>query len=424
MHRQLKHVLLAAVFLLASVPLAAWAQSATDLQTKIETHNKAISQLEAEIAQYQQQLVSLGSQKDTLANAVSILNLEAKKIAADMKVTEGKIGNANLRLASLGSSIQETSETIVDIKNAIGKSIREMQEVDSYSLPQLLLSGKTISDVWHAAAADASFRSDLRERTGTLYTTKTALIASKTDVEKAKAELVKLQNQLKDQRAITAKNQSEKNALLKATKNQESSYQKLVAEKEAQKTQLESDLRDFESQLKYVLDPSSLPTTGSKTFIWPLDKFVITQRFGKTVASKRLYTSGTHNGVDFGVPRNTPVRAMASGVVLGHGNTDIACRGASYGTWVLIKYDSGLTAVFGHLTLVTAETGDRVYAGKVVAYSGSSGYSTGPHLHVSVWPSDGVKISTFASRACSGKTITIPTAAATAYLDPMVYWPK
>ena len=229
---------------------------------------------------------------------------------------------------------------------------------------------------------------------------------------------------MKDQKAINAKTQAQKNSLLKSTKDQEANYQKLVATKQKTKKQLEADLNTYESQLKYVLNPKSIPSAGSSPFIWPLDKVVITQLFGKTESSGRLYVSGTHNGVDFGAPTGTPVKAMANGTVAGTGNADLACPGASYGNWVFIKYDNGLASVYGHLSLIKTSKGARVYTGDIVAYSGATGYATGPHLHVSVFPNDGVNVNSFPSQACPGRTITIPTAAANAYLDPMLYLPK
>lgn len=405
-------------------PYTTGANSVVDLENKIESQNKAIDQLEAEIAAYQNQLNSLGAQKNTLSNAVKVLDVEAKKIGTDVKVTQSKISTTDTKLNQLGSSIVSTSRNIESLKLAVAKSIREMHIAEQQSLSEVLLSGADISDLWHYAASGEAFRSQLRTKTDNLTQTRVALQRNKELVESAKRELLSLQSQLKDQQTLTVRAKNEKDNLLKQTKNQETAYQKLVAEKLALKNQMEDDLRDFESQLTYILNPNSLPTTGSKTFRWPLDKVRITQYFGKTQASARLYTTGTHSGVDFGTPTGTPVKALASGVVVGSGNTDLACKGASYGGWVLIRYDNGLSAVFGHLSLVRAKTGQRVLSGDIVAYSGNTGYSTGPHLHVSVWPSDAVNIETFPTKACRGKTITIPTAARNAYLDPMVYFPK
>ena len=126
-----------------------------------------------------------------------------------------------------------------------------------------------------------------------------------------------------------------------------------------------------------------IPKTLGRLFSWPLDKVVITQLFGKTSASARLYVSGTHNGVDFGTKIGTPVKALAEGVISGAGDTDLTCKGASFGRWILIKFDNGLAATYGHLSVISVTEGQKVAAGDIIGYSGNTGYSTGPHLHIS-----------------------------------------
>lgn len=402
------------------------AETAAELQGKIDAQNKAIADLEAEIASYQSQLVTVSKSKNTLANAVAQLTLESKQLNAQIKVTEGKISAANLKLRSLGDSIQKTSATMDDLKAAVGKSIRDMQIEDTNSLSALLVGGATLTDVWQHAAESEALRDALREKTGQLSTTKEVLVTDQTQVEKTKRELVVLDDNLRDQKTINQKTQSQKNALLAETKNQESAYQKLITQKQALKSQLEGDLRDYESRLKYVLDPKSLPPAGSSPLQWPVDTVRITQLFGKTSDSGRLYASGTHNGIDFGVPIGTPVKAMASGVIEGTGNTDNTCPKASYGMWVYIKYDNGLSSLYGHLSLVKPgiAAGTRVRAGEVIGYSGETGYATGPHLHLTIIAADAGSIQSFPSKACSGRNYTAPVAALNAYLDPMLYLPK
>jgi len=426
MDRNKKHLLIGFFLALAvlAVPFLGRADTASDLQQKINAQNNSIQALEAEIAAYQSQLTAIGKQKNTLSNALATLALESKKLNADIKVSEGKIAATNLKLESLGSSIAKTASNMDDLRTAIAKDLREMNAQDTDSLAALLISDNNLSDLWHYVGQQQLFRGALEEKTGQLATTKVSLLANKTQVEAAKAQLLVLESQLQDQRTINQKTTAQQNTLLKQTKNQETSYQKLVAQKTALKTQMETDLHDYESRLKYVLNPKLLPPSGSSPLAWPLDRIVITQLFGKTVAAARLYVTGSHNGVDFGTPVGTPVKAMAPGTVIGSGNTDIACSGASYGNWIFIKYDNGLASVYGHLSLVKAASGSRVSTGEVVAYSGATGYATGPHLHVSVFPNDGVSINSFPSQACPGRTITIPTAAVNAYLDPMLYLPK
>ncbi len=411
---------------LGALPAAGRADTAAELQQKIDAQNKSIRDLEAEIASFQTQLVAVSKNKDTLANAVAQLNLESKQLAAQIKVTEGKISAANLRLQSLGESIQKTDISIGELEAAVAKSLRDMRIEDTDSLSSLLVGGATLTEVWQHAAEREALRDALREKTGELSVTKDVLVTDQTQVEKTKHDLIALDDRLRDQKTINQKTQNQKNVLLKETKSQESAYQKLIAQKQALKAQLETDLRDYESKLKYALDPSTLPAAGSAPLAWPVDNVRITQLFGRTSDSGRLYASGSHNGVDFGIPIGTPVKAMAAGTVVGYGNTDNTCPKASYGLWVYIKYDNGLSSVYGHLSLVKPgiAAGTRVRAGDVIGYSGETGYATGPHLHLTVIAASAGSIQSFPSKACSGRTYTAPVAATNAYLDPMLYLPK
>ena len=167
-----------------------------------------------------------------------------------------------------------------------------------------------------------------------------------------------------------------------------------------------------------------LPSEGSGILAWPLDKVFVTQLFGKTVAAKRLYTSGSHSGIDFRASIGTPVKSMGNGVVVGTGDTDVYCKGASFGKWVFIKYDNGLSSTYGHLSVISSKAGQKVSTGDVVALSGNTGHSTAPHLHVTVYASQGADVKTVPSLSCNGKTFTMPIAPVSAYLDPVLYLPK
>jgi murein DD-endopeptidase MepM/ murein hydrolase activator NlpD len=184
-------------------------------------------------------------------------------------------------------------------------------------------------------------------------------------------------------------------------------------------------MNELESKLQYTLDPSRLPSAGKGVLRWPLDSITVTQKFGNTdFAKSGAYNGSGHNGVDFRASVGTPVKAALAGTVAGTGNTD-AIRGCySYGKWVLIRHGNGLSTLYAHLSQVNVAEGQSVGTSGVIGYSGNTGYSTGPHLHFTVYASNGVRVmrlgdSTGKSTPCA--SATIPVAPFGAYLDPLTY---
>jgi murein DD-endopeptidase MepM/ murein hydrolase activator NlpD len=268
-----------------------------------------------------------------------------------------------------------------------------------------------------------SFNDAIQTRIDLLRAEKQRLETNKNTQEVRKKDLVKMQTELSDKKKAVEYTKSEQNKVLKETKNQEKTFQQILKDKMALKAAFEKEVFEYESKIKYTLNPSSIPKAGTTALSWPVDKVIITQRFGKTVAAKRLYVSGSHNGVDFGVPIGTPVKAAGSGTVLGAGDTDLTCKGASFGRWVFIRHDNGLASIYAHLSVISATEGQTVRAGDVIGYSGSTGYSTGPHLHLSVYAADAVTVQNRPSVSCGGRVYRMPIAPIEAYLDPLVYLP-
>ncbi len=415
-----KFFLLAALIL---TPFVFYAQNASDLKSKIDDRNNEIQKLEEEIASYTKQLGVIGLEASSLGNSIKELDLNKKKLNADIKITQTKIGGTNLDIQNISLDIGNKEEKISADQKAISQGIREIGDNDRIDLIAVLLSENKLTDAWNEIEQIKTLQSNLRQRIIELKDIKTDLEKNKNEAEQAKQKLVFLNGELGDQKKINDQNTTAKNKLLKDTKNKESNYKKILQDKIAKKAAFEKDVRDYESQLKFILDPSLLPKAGSGVLSWPLDDVFITQLFGATVDAKRLYVSGSHNGVDFRASIGTPLKAMASGVVVGTGNTDETCPGASYGKWVFIKYNNGLSSIYGHMSLIKAVAGESVSAGEVVGYSGSTGYATGPHLHLGVYASSAVKVTSLPSKACGGRTYTMPVAPINAYLDPMLYLP-
>jgi murein DD-endopeptidase MepM/ murein hydrolase activator NlpD len=123
------------------------------------------------------------------------------------------------------------------------------------------------------------------------------------------------------------------------------------------------------------------------------------------------------------------VYAVASGTVEGTGDTDQTCYKASFGKWVFIRHNNGLASAYGHLSLIKASEGQTVSKGQLIGYSGNTGRSTGPHLHLTIYASrgtdgeEGARVTSKPSVSCPGKNFRQPMAPISAYLDPLLYLP-
>ena len=406
---------------IVTLPYITHSQSAGELQDKIDSHNDKIKKLEEDIKAYEKQIETVGTEAKTLQNAIKTLDISKQKISTEIKKTQTGIEKTNLSIEQLGSEIGNIEQKIESNIEIIEKAIRNMNQNDDKTLLESFLESKSLAEVLDEYESVSQFQQKIREQSKELAHYKEDLSGKKTVAEKEKKNLVTLKSDLDDQNQILDINKKEKNQLLSETKSKESAYKTLLASRQAEKEKFERELFEFESQLKKVIDPNSFPTAGKGILKYPLDNITVTQAFGRTVDAKKLYVSGTHNGVDFRASRGTPVKASLDGIVEGLGNTDSQKGCYSYGKWVLIKHPNGLSTLYAHLDLIKVSSGQSVETGELLGYSGQTGYATGPHLHFTVYASQGVEIQRYSSsKNC--KNVDIPIADSQAYLDPMLYF--
>lgn len=89
----------------------------------------------------------------------------------------------------------------------------------------------------------------------------------------------------------------------------------------------------------------------------------------------KMWSKGYHTGVDFAVPINTPVLAVADGKVAN------ANWGKSYGTQIVQDLSDGSFCIYAHLSKSNKKAGDAIAKGEIIGYTGNTGNSSGPHLH-------------------------------------------
>lgn len=413
------------VFWLLCFALFAYAQTREDLELDIANHNEQIAELDKEIAEYERQLTEIGTRKQTLQTTVNTLEIQQKQLQAKIRSTKNKIGALELKIQELGRNIVDKEVLISHGVDALGESIRSVDQDDHRSFAETVLGGGTISFVWKELEAVRRVQTAVRENVTALHAARNSLAESKTESEKAREKLSAERRTLSAQeQSLTISVREQKN-LLTQTKEKESTFQELLEEKRMAKIAFENALVELESKLEYTYDPSTVPRADGGILRWPLDNVKITQYFGNTqFARSGAYSGRGHNGLDLRAAIGTPVKAALTGVVEGTGNTDEIPRCYSYGKWALIRHSNGLTTLYAHLSQTSVHIGDSVATGEIIGYSGFTGYATGPHLHFGVYASNGIKIMRLAD--ATGKSTPcanaiIPISPLSAYLNPMDY---
>jgi murein DD-endopeptidase MepM/ murein hydrolase activator NlpD len=410
------------VLSLFAVVSLVYADEASDLKAKIDERNNQIKQLEQEISQYNLEVIQAGSQAQTLQSTIKTLDLTQKKITTDITLTDRKISKTNLTITQIGDEIIDIAKSVDQNKKAISTMLQERRILEDTSIISFLLSGKNINDIWTNMDTINQVQNQIKIKSDQLRLLKTDLDSKQEQLGVQKKDLSSLIQDLSGKKQAVEVTKQEKATILAETKNKEQTFKDLVKTKEQLKAQFEKELYDFESQLNILIDPSKYATAGHSILSWPLDNVYITQKFGKTVGAEKLYVSGSHNGVDFRATVGTLVKAVLDGVIAGTGNTDQYAGCYSFGKWVMIKHPNGLSTIYGHLSVISVSEGQQVQTGDIIGYSGNTGYSTGPHLHLGVYATQGVRIELF-KNSIGCKQAVIPLADVKAYLDPMAYLP-
>lgn len=415
--------------LLVSSTASAQVSEIDRLQNEINQRSNRLSEIDAEIAKFEVELAVVGGEKKTLQSAINRLELERKKVNADISRTETLISSTDLEINKLVLEISKTQNDMSGTKDAISAIIRQEHQAGDTTLIEMMLGNERLSQFWNKLDTYQNIRETLAVKVSELDSYQEILTGKRSTNENKRGELSSLKTQYTGQNEVLANNKSEQAKLLEVTKSEEKSYQQLLASKQQAKEDIQREMREFESKLQFVLNPSTVPTAGSAVFSWPLANVVITQYFGGTEFAARNAAAyggrAYHPGVDMGAPSGTAIMAPLSGTVRATGNTDAVPGCYSWGKWTLIDHANGLSTLYAHQSAINVSPGQSVSTGEVIGYVGSTGFSTGPHLHFTVYAKEGVSVRKFneIKTVTSCGPASTPVAAVDAYIDPMLYLP-
>lgn len=389
-------LILAVLLLLSMMPVSAEAKSSSEIREQIKEMKAENEELEEKLSQLREQFE---------ANENEMLNMVAEKNLIDQEIailTE-KIDNINAQIMSYGlliadkqDELDKAQEDLRELTQKHKERIQAMEEEGELSYWEVLFKANSFSDlldrlnmVQEIAASDRRRMEELSAAADRVTETQAALNTEKEELEQSKAELDAAQLVLEQKRL-------EADELLRKLVAKGAEFQALIDESEDLQDELMADIAQAEKDLKAAeyqewlatyVPPTTRPgndTTpsiqapSSSGWVCPVPYYTLTSPFGMRIHP----ISGKwkmHNGVDMAAAQGTPIYAAKSGKV-----TTASYQAGGAGYYVSINHGDGFSSIYMHMTHFIVAPGQYVTAGQVIGYVGSTGGSTGPHLHFGI----------------------------------------
>lgn len=377
-----KYVILAVVAALLTPSFAAFAED-EDLQNQLSDVQNRMAQESEKKAQAEAVIGSVNDRLYAIQQQLEAAQREYQAVANELKATEEKI-------AATQAELEKTRARLKAREAVFTKRIRDIYMHGQLSYLDVVLGAKDFSDFSNRLEllrriidADIALISDIRQE-------RAAIEKAQQELEAQRARQAQLRDQAAAKRDEIESRRKEQQAILYQAQNDkamaEQAYNEYQQSSQAIAEMLRQRAADRAAQAAAAAAQASSgggggsdyyqPVSGSGVMIWPVNG-VVTSPYGyrtHPIFGTTIY----HSGIDIGVDYGTPVHAADGGVVVEAGWI------SGYGYAVIIDHGNGLSTLYGHNQELAVSEGQSVSQGQVIAYAGSTGNSTGPHVHFEV----------------------------------------
>lgn len=325
-----------------------------------ESQKKALTDLQTQQAGYIEQKAALDKQEEM---AVQEINLTKEQIALYQAMIEEKAEEA--RQAQADADAQ-----LVTYKN----HLRNMEEQGMFNFYLSLIFGaRSFSDLISRIDMITEIMEYDKQTEEAYKEARDFALEVKAEYEATEAELTAKAEELQ---AEIDRLQEE----LRAAQEQINALQKSINDQQAIVDGYAQDEKNIQAQIEQMQEQLKKQNTvvAAGSYAWPCPScYTITSNYGYRYLELYGYTR-LHAGTDIGAQYGAEVTAAAAGSVT------IATYGAGYGNYVMLSHADGSATLYGHMSSLAVSAGQTVKQGDVIGYVGSTGNSTGPHLHFEV----------------------------------------
>ena len=371
----------------------AGALSSDEIQQQIDALNRDSQSLSQQIAALEKDMAAKTLQMQDLISRKESLDQQIALLHRQVQTASETLAAYKLLLADKQAELDRAQEKLEEMNQLCKARIRAMEEQGDISYWSVIFKAKSFPDlldrlqmVTDIARSDSRRLEQLRQGAQDVEEARSRMASEKLEMEKTQASLLEARSALEEKRTeaeqllaqLVARGEEYEAYMEEAESKQESLMDALLEAQEAY------DKAKYEEWLA-SLDPGSAtpPTPGNEVDgrVWytPTKNFRISSKFGPRVHPITGEVNKMHKGVDMAAPKGTPIYATRSGVV-----TVASFEEGGAGYYVKINHNDGYQSIYMHMTHYIVKKGDHVAAGQIIGYVGSTGGSTGPHLHFGI----------------------------------------
>ncbi len=369
--------LLCAVLLLTGNTAPAMAAKVT--QADIDALKGDASDLDKKQKEIQSKLSDLKDDKAAAVEKKSLLDDQIANTNARISNTESQISDYNALISQAEAELADAQQREEAQYDLFCKRVREMEERGTVSYWSVLFKATSFSNLLGRLDFINEVMDYDRQVIEDLQTLQAEIEEKKTGLEASRAELVTAKTELESQKKQLAAQREEANKLVKEIDDNAAEYQATLDALEAEERRIEQQVKQLQKQLEEQMAAEGKNyNTNPGGYIWPVDSRYITSTVGGRNSPGGV-GSTNHKGTDIGrVGYTSPVYAAKAGTVI------VATRSSSYGNYVVISHGTGNTTLYAHMSSIKVSVGTYVQQGQTIGITGSTGHSTGPHLHFEV----------------------------------------
>lgn len=379
-------LMLIAALAFGLLPTPARAATSAEIQKEIDA-------LEEKNAEIQAQIDAIQSQYD--ANYSDMEAIVAQKNAIDQEMTllNTKIETTNEQISAYSQLIADTQDELDDAKEELRtlseqhrERIRAMEEQGNITYWQVVFEANSFMDLLDRISMVEEINASDRRRIEQMRIASDIVNATQQSLEKEKTALEQTRVQLAEDEAALEEKRSESDGILHELEKKAEEYELLLEQSEILQDDLMQEIAAKEKELKeakydeylakLALQGQNPPSDAS--WISPVSGYTVTSPFGMRVHPV-LGVSRMHNGIDMACAQGTPIYATRAGKV-----TVASYQAGGAGNYVSINHLDGFSSIYMHMTHYVVSAGQNVSQGQLIGYVGSTGLSTGPHLHFGI----------------------------------------